>query len=498
MLRKMELFLNAILIVVLAHLTLGVILWLRVRNLYSYPGLLGFPVIGNLYYFYRTLFLGTMDSMEKHMIRVAEKYGKNGLCFHWVYGFSKLVIVSSPQIVKEIAFHPNLSDKPDMMYGGFNGYLKGPFVSSRSDDLWKQRRKEYNTCIKKTHIDSHYSITFIKCANKFVESMLDSPVAFNAHMETVGVVFKVTMETMFGIESSTVDNPDLMKIMAAFPILGSLVVANPKLGGLILTILRPLDDIFLGRATAMRKLFMEGIEFAKSLNQDHLSANGELLLSMEIVTRNRKNNESKTDLVMEIHELFLTSTNTTASLLSSAMVFLAVLPDIQERAWKEQYEIFGNDNRDPTIDDLIQMLFLDRFIKECLRFISPPFVGKVATGDINIDGMTIPSGALVIYLMRYMRMDPNHWKNPNVFDPDRFLEETDTFKYCYTPFGIGIRNCPGYYFATALIKIMLSKILRRLKLRPVEKDLQFSDLQFESCIMIELKNPPMLLVKERT
>lgn len=64
--------------------------------------------------------------------------------------------------------------------------------------------------------------------------------------------------------------------------------------------------------------------------------------------------------------------------------------------------------------------------------------------------MTIPRGANVVFLSRYMRMDPKHWENPEIFNPDRFLKESDTLKYSYTPFGIGVRNCPGKYLYLSL------------------------------------------------
>ncbi|XP_014294678.1 cytochrome P450 4c21 [Halyomorpha halys] len=493
----MEMLVTAALTVVLAHLALGVVLWLRVRKLYSYPGLLGFPVIGNLYYFYRTLFLLSMDSMEKHLAKIADEYGKNGICFHWIYGYKTLVTISSPHVVKELAFHPNLSDKPELMYGGFSSYLNGPFVSSRSDEAWKLKRKEYNSCLKKTHVDNDYSSNFIKAADKLVDSMLASTSAVDVHAETLKVLFNVSLETLIGIGSSTVYHPDNFKIMAAFPALGSLVVANPTLGRFLITVIQPIDHIIFKKFAELRKPIMDGIDYNELLNHTLPQEKKEALLSMQIISRSRKHNECEKDLANEILEVFVTSTNTLASALSSSIIFLALLPDIQEKAWKEQYDIFGNDKRDPNIDDLKQMHYLDRFIKECLRFLSPPFVGKVATGDVNIDGITVPAGTIVIYLMKFIRMDPNHWKNPNNFDPDRFLEECDSFKFSYTPFGIGIRSCPGVYFAPVLMKILLSKILRRLKLRPVKKDFQFNDLQFKSCIMMELENPPKLLVGER-
>ena len=55
----------------------------------------------------------------------------------------------------------------------------------------------------------------------------------------------------------------------------------------------------------------------------------------------------------------------------------------------------------------------------------------------------IPSGTTIILLPLKTRMDSRFWKNPEVFDPDRFLHEDDLPKYANLTFGFGVRSCPG-------------------------------------------------------
>ncbi|CAH1394636.1 unnamed protein product [Nezara viridula] len=492
----MEIIATAALMIVVAHLVLGLLLWLRVRKLYSYPGLLGFPVFGNLYYFYRTLFICTMDSMEKHLIGIVDKYGKNGICFHCTFGYRTTVVISSPEIVKEIGLHPNLSDKPTTMYGGFTTYMVGPLTSARADDAWKLRRKEYNAGLKKSQVSNAYHSTFVECAKKLVDLMLASPSAVDAINKAIGVTHFAAMRNLFGISTNIIYHPEFIYTMRNILNAGSLAAGNPIIATLFLTLMRPIDELFMRQVGKLRKVVWEEIDRARI---SELLPNAELPVLIQIASRSLKYGGKKwrKDTMSELHELFFTAAQTTTSTLSSAITFLAVLPDIQEIAWQEQQTIFGNDNRDPSMDDLEQMQFLDRVIKETIRFTSPSFVGRLATEDININGITIPRGTSVIYLNRYMRMDPKYWKDPEVFDPDRFLEESETLKYSYSPFGVGVRNCPGMFYATTQMKISLSTILRRLKLRTAQKDFKFADIKFISCLMTEIKNPPVLQVEER-
>ncbi|CAH1394635.1 unnamed protein product [Nezara viridula] len=496
----MEIIITAAVIIVVAHLALGLLLWFRVRNLYSYPGLLGFPVFGNLYYFYKTLFLLWMDTMEKDMIDVTEKYGKDGLCFHWTYGSKPTVIVSGPQVVKEIGYHPSVSHKSDIMYRGFLNYLQGPFTNSRSDDLWKQKRKEYNTGLKKSHIDNVFCNSFNKSADKLIDLMLASASSVDTLYETISIVQNVTLETFIGVETSLAYDPHITNLMTVLLDIGSFILANPRLSGIVLTILKRIDEIVFKKIKELRNVVVEEIDRKSKSEQCYLPEQSILtqMISRSIKCNGTKKEWNPMELKTEIQEIFATSSQTVASALSSSIIFLAVLPEIQERAWQEQYEIFGNDKRDPSMDDLKQMAFLDRFIKESLRHVAPPFFAKLASDNININGITIPRGTNIVFLSRYLRMDPKYWKNPKDFDPDRFLEESGAIKYSYAPFGIGIRSCPGMYYATALMKITLSKIIRRLKLRPAQKGLRFEDIKYKACLMVEVENPPKLEVEERT
>ncbi|CAH1406457.1 unnamed protein product [Nezara viridula] len=490
----MEKIVYAALTIIMAHLILGVVLWFRVRKLYSYPGVLGFPVIGNLFYFYRTLLLFTMDSTHKYVLSVVEENGSDGLLFHWMFGYNVLALISTPELVKKLSLHPDMADKSPM-YGGFQVGFGGPFSRLHSGDEWKTKRKEYNFNLKKSRIENEYCSTFIKCADKMVNSMLASPSNVVAIDVSVCLTQDVSFRTLFGIESNLVYDPDIVRAFHKVCEVGAQVGSNPTLSKVLALVVMPLLNTLLGKKVAeLRRLMLKGACNKLKSNQTSLK---ELPLSTYVGSRNMKNNESEILLLNELQELYFTSAHTVSTSLANTICFLAFLPDIQERAWQEQYEIFGNDIRDPTIDDLNQMQFLGRFIKESLRFLGPSVVGKMATADIDIDGITIPQNTCVFFMLRYIRFHPKHWKDPYIFDPDRFIEQNDSLKHIYSPFGIGIRNCPGEYFGITLMKIALSKIIRRLKVKLVDKNLRFEDIKYKTYFLAEMENQPKLQVEER-
>ena len=58
-------------------------------------------------------------------------------------------------------------------------------------------------------------------------------------------------------------------------------------------------------------------------------------------------------------------------------------------------------------------------------------------------GYTIPKNTLIIPQLRYIMRDPEHWKNPEEFAPERFITANNEGKPILTnekrfiPFGIG-------------------------------------------------------------
>jgi cytochrome P450 family 4 len=87
----------------------------------------------------------------------------------------------------------------------------------------------------------------------------------------------------------------------------------------------------------------------------------------------------------EIQTMIMAGSDTTAITLSFATIMLAMHQDIQEKLNKEMCDIFENTDRDPTLDDLTRMDYLERVIKETMRlFPLTPILLRQVQEDIKI------------------------------------------------------------------------------------------------------------------
>ena len=117
--------------------------------------------------------------------------------------------------------------------------------------------------------------------------------------------------------------------------------------------------------------------------------------------------------------------------------------------------------------------YLDAVIKESLR-IRPviPGVGRVVREEpFALDGYQVPPGVEINPSIRTIHRRADLYPQPEEFWPERFLGDDVPDTYTWIPFGGGTRRCLGASFALTEMRIVLSRVLERTRLRAVSRDL---------------------------
>ncbi|CAK9321529.1 unnamed protein product [Citrullus colocynthis] len=162
-----------------------------------------------------------------------------------------------------------------------------------------------------------------------------------------------------------------------------------------------------------------------------------------------------------------------------AILFLTNNPHVFQKAKEEQENIIRrrpSTQKGINLSEFKQMRFLSQVIDETLRVSSITFATfRQATIDVNINGKIIPKGWQVILWFRQLNMDEKLHPSPQEFNPSRW----DNFlgsPGAYTPFGLGVRMCPGRDLAKLEISIFLHYFLLGYKVKQLNPECQLNYL----------------------
>ncbi|XP_041959191.1 cytochrome P450 3A40-like [Alosa sapidissima] len=170
---------------------------------------------------------------------------------------------------------------------------------------------------------------------------------------------------------------------------------------------------------------------------------------------------------------------TSSSTMNFLFYNLATNPDTLKKLHDEIDEVFP-DKAEVQYEALMQMEYLDCVINESLRLYPPvPRIDRVCKKTVDVGGVIIPKGAIVMVPTYALHRDPEIWTDPETFNPERFSKENKESidQYTYMPFGLGPRNCIGMRFALISMKLAIVELLQRFTIStcaeteiPVELD----------------------------
>ena len=88
------------------------------------------------------------------------------------------------------------------------------------------------------------------------------------------------------------------------------------------------------------------------------------------------------------------------------------------------------------------------------------------TENVIVGDYIIPKGTFVIGSLYHVMNDPEYFKNPHEFNPDRFLNDQGEFvsDERVTPFGIGKRICLGQTLAEKEFYIFFAGIMQQFEM----------------------------------
>jgi cytochrome P450 len=208
------------------------------------------------------------------------------------------------------------------------------------------------------------------------------------------------------------------------------------------------------------------------------------LLEALLVTRDEEGKVlSDADIFGNTMTLLLAGEDTTANTLAWMMHFLAEHPSAQQALHEEVDGVVGAAPlwTDPAQADRFR--YLEAVMSEALRLkpVAPAFF-LTALKDVDLGGVAVPAGTVVILATRAAALRPGQFEEPQDFRPERWLGAAPQ-AYAQKPpmpFGGGARVCPGRNLAITEIKSVAAMVARNFTIEsaagpgPVKEILNFT------------------------
>ncbi|XP_039114632.1 p-coumarate 3-hydroxylase [Dioscorea cayenensis subsp. rotundata] len=186
-----------------------------------------------------------------------------------------------------------------------------------------------------------------------------------------------------------------------------------------------------------------------------------------LLTLQSKYDLSEDTIIGLLWDMITAGMDTTVITVEWAMAELVKHPRVQQKAQEELDRVVGRD-RIITEADFANLPYLNCLVKEALRLHPPTplMLPHKANTNVKLAGYDIPKGSNVHVNVWAIARDPQVWKEPLEFRPERFQEEDIDIKghdFRVLPFGAGRRVCPGAQLGIYLVESMLGHLLHQFK-----------------------------------
>lgn len=397
-----------------------------------------------------------------------------------IFGFHRpLVVTVDPENVKAIVMQPANSKHKDFVKNVMSvmgqRFMGNGLVTILDYETWKPRRQLYDPAFRKSYLKTLLT-PFNEILTKFLDQL--KPLAGGSTIVPMKVHFgeftqDVISKVAFGMDFANRWNDSNLGLRRVKGNGTLSFLTNHAFKGLGQHIRYPWFQYLHpyeaeGYREVIRALRMIGRDCIKTRIQ--MVETGEQvpndILTHILQMASTKESVDIEELVDDFVTFYVAGQETTANLLSFALILTLQHPQVLERFEAEVGEVLG-DKTYVNEQDLEKLQYTEQILKETLRMYGPVFgiAKSSAPGGITLNGYDIPGRTQLSLPTSLMCRLPEYFDDPDTFNPSRFdPDNKQPSSFVYFPFGLGHRACIGKHFALMEAKMAFARLFQVYKI----------------------------------
>jgi cytochrome P450 len=375
-------------------------------------------------------------------------------------GHKSLFLLIDPRYIRHVLQENQRNYVKGVSYESLR-ILLGNGLLTAEGDLWRRQRRLIQPVFLKQTLRGKLDV-LAACVERLIERLRERAGGppFDLVPEMMRLAFDVVGRTVLGIDIAN-EADDVERTFAE---------ASNFVYQRMQSVVKPPEWWPSPRIRRFRKLRAQLDALVVRVIERHRQQEhgGRTLLAALMAARDPETGEGMSD--EQLRDELLTSLGagyeTTGDGLCWIFYLLSSAPEVRGRLEEEVDARLGD--RRPSEADLSTLTYAEQVIDESWRLYPPAwaFTRSAVDNDV-IDGHNIPRHAIVVLSPYVNHRHPRFWPDPERFDPDRFAPGREIPSFAYFPFGGGPHMCVGKHLSLLEVKVALTMIARRFRIRLV-------------------------------
>lgn len=385
--------------------------------------------------------------------------------------FKRMEGLDSPVVRFRLAhlncYYPNSAEAIyHILKTNYKNYLKGGifFDIARgifgnglvfaNNELWISQRRIMNPMFRKQAVDSYFD-NMMHHTNEMIGGWQKTAgTSINAHQELNSLTVSIATDTLFG------GNLNQESIQVLLNNMDLMLKENKRR---VSSGFSPPFWIPLPSNRKLKRAITEYDQIVANVIEKRLKAEDESHSMIDLLLHSKDEETGKSldfqQVIDEVKLFFVAGTDTSANGLTWLLYLLCQNPEAEVKLRTELDEQLAG--KVPEIGDLGKLPYMMQVIYEALRLYPPAWLfSRTNVEEEVVEGCTIKKKGNIFISTYMLHRNPKYWKDPEVFNPDRFENVDVTKLTSYIPFGFGPRRCIGERFGMMEIQLVLIRLLQ--------------------------------------